>query len=367
MRKRKLLVALVCLIVAIAFTSCSKMWEDLDFNYGDDDDDVVIEYPIFNNDTIDVPINNDTIDAPVVVDDDFELWKERVTPIVEGCVTDYEKAKAIFEWECANIAYDLDFRISNAYDCWEQKKGVCQAYSELYVKLAWGCALEARLVSGKAKNAFSPDGEGGHAWVRANTEKGWILMDPTWSAGGVSMDLSTFVFNDHDMTWFETDPSVMIFTHFPSTPEDQLLPRPLTESMYKRLPVLRPDVTFVGFDGTQVLDYFLRDPDAPFPRIANNCWQLRDRVKLIEVPMDSDLKVGEIYTFKIQCLDSNLVISSCHNWEWEDWEKEGDIYTKVLQPTSEILQWSNSFQIATHETIGDEENRIVFLFYTFVE
>ena len=345
--KRKMSLAFVAgLLVAMVFTSCSKLREDFDFNFADES-------------------GTDT-DFPFGFEDDLELWKERVAPMVEGCTTNYEKALAIYEWECANIAYDLSYSIYHAAECWEQKKGVCQAYSEMFVKLALGCGLEARLVSGKCKNGFSPDGEGGHAWVKVNTEKGWILIDATWGAGTVSYE---FHFNDHDhvMAWFDVDPAIMIFTHFPSKQEHQLLSNPLTESQYKSIPELRPDVSFVGFDGLQVLNYFLSHPEGSLPGYPRYCLPLKDRIKLIEVPMGSNLKVGGTYTFKIKCIDTNLAIaSSDYNFGWEEWEKEGDCYTRVLQPTSEMIQWNSWFQIVVHP-VGEEENRKELLTYNTVE
>ena len=296
----------------------------------------------------------------------MELWRERVAPIVEGCTTDYEKAQAIYAWECTNIAYDVEFKIYHASECWEQRKGVCQAYSELFVKLAKGCDLQAIMVTGKSKNGFSPDGEGRHAWVKVNTEKGWILIDATWGAGWVSGDYSQFTFADHDMTWFDADPAIMVFTHFPSDEEHQLLSNPLTESQYKKLPILKPDVGFVGFDGRQVLNYFLSNPEGSFPVYPRNCWQMKDRVKLIEVPMEGNLKIGETYTFKIQCIDTSLVIANYNNYaNWinnmDDWERDGDIYTKVFQPTS---GWWN-FSILARSR--NQEEIVTILSYGIVE
>ena len=58
---------------------------------------------------------------------------------------------------------------------------------------------------------------------------------------------------------------------------------------------------------------------------------------LIEAPYQGKLKVGETYTFKVQCLDTCVVIGNYSNiptWmdTFEAWEKEGDVYTKVFRP-----------------------------------
>ena len=46
------------------------------------------------------------------------LWRQRVQPIVAGCTTDYQKARAIYDWVCQNITYDMADHISDANTCW---------------------------------------------------------------------------------------------------------------------------------------------------------------------------------------------------------------------------------------------------------
>ncbi len=76
-------------------------------------------------------------------DEEAALWKVRVAPIVEGCNTDYQKARAIYDWVCQNIAYDMGKDIGDANTCWSQRRGICSGYSQLYIKLAQGCGLQA--------------------------------------------------------------------------------------------------------------------------------------------------------------------------------------------------------------------------------
>lgn len=298
--------------------SCTKMWEDLDFDNGNEDD--------------------------------YELWQERVTPIVEGCMTDYEKAKAIYLWECDNIEYDYEFKIYHAAECWEQRKGVCQAYSELFVKLAYGCGLEAVIISGVAKK----EQDEGHAWVRVNTKKGWILADPTW---GVPSEYAR-------IAWFDTAPEWAIFNHFPENSDNQMFTPPITKEQFHSLPnMYNPIGSKFGWNSREFLNYFLDHSDVTYPVIPYSCCPLVDRVKLIEAPYNGNLKVGETYTFKVQCLDTSLVIANYNSYaNWfvndsnsEDWEKEGDVYTKVFQPTSEW--WT--FEIFAHSKNQEGNNEIL--------
>ena len=56
--------------------------------------------------------------------------------ITDGEVTKYDKARSIYQWICKNISYDTTYQIYTADKCWELKRGVCQAYCELFYRLA---------------------------------------------------------------------------------------------------------------------------------------------------------------------------------------------------------------------------------------
>ena len=267
---------------------------------------------------------------------DYELWKERVAPIVEGCVTDYEKAKAIYEWECANIAYDVSLSIYHASECWEQKKGVCNAYSDLFVKLASGCDLEAVLLSGKARTSDNLDGEAGHAWVKVHTEKGWMLCDPTWGAGCVGE--GEFFPNEYNMamSWFDADPEIVVFTHFPPNRADQFLDVPLTEYQYKQLPDLSAAVVPAGWKANELLNYFLNNPGKTGPLFYSTFYDSLGKFELVQVPFNGEMKVGQTYTLKIRSLDEGISIGS---WETNQyltgWEQEGDLFSFAYTPETE--------------------------------
>lgn len=139
-------------------------------------------------------------------------YAEHVNAILGNAVTKKEKAKAIFDWLCSNIAYDTTLQIHNADRCWQTRRGVCQAYCELFVHLAKAVGVTADIVVGKSKN---PDGivsDENHAWIFVYT-KGYegIFIDPTWGAGSVQNGIFKAEVND---LWFDIDPDWLIFTHF---------------------------------------------------------------------------------------------------------------------------------------------------------
>lgn len=255
-----------------------------------------------------------TLALSVAAQDD-SVWTRRAAEITAGCKTAYSKAQAIYRWECLNIQYDWDMKIHSAKNCWKLRKGICQAYSELFCVLAAHCGLTAGLIQGVAKGTVNGES---HAWVMANTEKGWILIDPTWGAG-ITHD-STEV----PMAWFDVKPDVMIFSHFPEDAEDQRLTKPITFEQYSRLPNIPAGVTQSGWSGTTLLNYFLSHPQSKPPRLYTSFTTFAGKFRLISAPYDGTLQAGKTYTFKVQIIDPNYRVSGTGKWT-----RSGNIYTCV--------------------------------------
>lgn len=260
----------------------------------------------------------------------------RVAPIVKGCTTNYDKAKAIYKWLCANISYDTDYSIYDAEGCWQKRKGVCNAYSELFVTLAKECGLEAERISGLAKNSLYPKGDSGHAWVKANTEKGWILIDPTWGAGGTNGE--KFIRSDNDTSWFDVDPKWMIFTHFPRNEEDQFLDVKFSESEYLQLPYVYPKIQQFGMKADTLLAYYQANPNKHFPELYSS--KLEGSPQLVDIPLDNVLTVGNTYTFHLRADQPSAYFSiSMETPQWleipeKDWEINGSDYVVTVTPSA---------------------------------
>ena len=213
-------------------------------------------------------------DSPVDLTFNKKLWSERVAPIVAGCETDYEKAKAIYDWMSENIIYDYTYSISYADECWEKRTGVCNAFSELYVNLAKGCDLSAEKIEGIAKSG------GGHAWNKVKTEKGWILLDVTW--GSCSGHVDNYnngngweEYGENSRIWFDVHPDWMIFTHFPKNSKDQMRAIHISSNDFRALPDISPTLGFWGWDAGTTLTYYLQHPQATAPityAIKNHSW-----------------------------------------------------------------------------------------------
>ena len=255
-----------------------------------------------------------TLALSVAAQDD-SVWTRRAAEITAGCKTAYSKAQAIYRWECLNIQYDWDMKIHSAKNCWKLRKGICQAYSELFCVLAEHCGLRADLIRGVAKGTVNGES---HSWVIANTEKGWILIDPTWGAG------STYDSTEASMAWFDVKPEVMIFSHFPDDPKDQHLATPLTYEQYNSLPNMPAAVTQAGWNGTALLNHFLNHPQNKPPKFYLDFTLDAGKFRLISAPYDGALQAGKTYTFKIQILDPKYELGGTGKWT-----RNGNIYTCV--------------------------------------
>lgn len=241
------------------------------------------------------------------------VWTRRAAEITAGCKTAYSKAQAIYRWECINIQYDWDMKIHSAKNCWKLRKGICQAYSELFCVLAEHCGLKANMIRGVAKGGVNGES---HAWVIANTEKGWIFIDPTWGAG------STYDSTEVSMAWFDVKPEVMIFSHFPNDAKDQHLAKPITLEQYRSLPNLPAGVTQAGWNGATLLNHFLCHPQCKPPKFYGNFTTDAGKFRLISAPYDGTLQAGKTYTFKVQILNPKYEARGTGNWV-----RNGNIYT----------------------------------------
>lgn len=296
-------------------------------------------------------------DTPPDAPSDDQLWTERARQITEGCATDYDKAKALYEWECANIAYDLDLKIYTAEECWNQRKGVCQAYCELFVELASHCGLQAVLIQGDARTLSYPNGDVRHAWVKANTEKGWILIDPTWGAGYTTVNGFIF-YENKNMSWFNVDPELLIFTHYPDNTSNQMLNPMVTKSQYSELPLVEPAVSQAGWIGHDVLDYFLNHLGEPAPLFYLSFMECVDDFQLVEMPYCGNMRIGETYVLKVLSRGGGIVISNPHlNWQQETVE-DGVLYQVVFQPQSEgdFVVFLNNNGIMKYNVIVSESS-----------
>lgn len=160
-----------------------------------------------------------------------------VTTIIEeaNANTFEEKARAIYNWICENIAYDTTKQIHDAETCYKTKRGVCQAYCELFCYMAEAAGLTAEVITGITKDAEGTISEEKHSWIYVYTHAyDGMLIDPTWGAGAVNG--MKYVKSEDNSTWFNVSPYRMIFSHFPDNQLWTKLDIPITEVQFRKLP-----------------------------------------------------------------------------------------------------------------------------------
>ena len=238
-------------------------------------------------------------------------WEIRAAEITKGCNTEYEKAKAIYDWISENIKYDYTYSIYKAEEVWQTKRGVCAGFSALYEQLAKGCGLEAKVIEGIARTDDDSDGKEEHAWNKVKTEKGWILLDVTWGSciGHNDCDESNGnewgEYGKSSRIWFDVHPDWMIFTHFPTLLEDQLRPSPISRYQYLLLPNIEPTFGEWGWDASRTLEYFIQHPYATPPTaysVPNELWGTNI---FLEYPCS--MEAGEEYTIQIRNLNPDYL------------------------------------------------------------
>ena len=102
-------------------------------------------------------------------------------------MTDYDKALALHDVICANLAYDdsqsLEW-IHTAYGAFVKKLAVCDGYSKAYQYLLNKTGIASHIANGWSK------GEG-HAWNLVKLDGEWYYTDVTWD------DSENFVFHEY--------------------------------------------------------------------------------------------------------------------------------------------------------------------------
>ena len=286
-------------------------------------------------------------------------WTNVANAVVKGCYMPYDKAKAIYIWLTDNIQYDTSYSIYDADTAWKKKKGVCQAYCELFYRIGSAAGLDVRIITGHGRGQENTKKViEDHCWIVVSRdlyppkpspcpeaiiyEKGQeeaaniqitkglnransILIEPTWGAGIV--ENGKFIKSNHDMSWFDVDPCWMIFTHFPKNTLDQMLGNyKLSLEDYKLLPFLHQSYAEYGFDGTDLLSYFIHVGSCDFPKIYPH---YGSNIEFIDIPICSSLQQNTHYCFSfIKKKDCHLAIINGKTFILDDdqelqWRKVG--------------------------------------------
>ena len=163
--------------------------------------------------------------------------RTEATSIIGDAETVEDKARRIYNWICDNIAYDTTKQIHDAETCYKTRRGVCQAYCELFCYMAEAVGLTADIITGKTKDKKGSISDK-HSWVFVYTHAyDGILIDPTWGAG--SVDGVKFIKSEDNSPWFNVSPYWMIFSHFPDQQYWSKLDITISEEQFEKLPFVK--------------------------------------------------------------------------------------------------------------------------------
>jgi kyphoscoliosis peptidase len=175
-----------------------------------------------------------------------------VAALTRPARSDEEKARALFRWITAHIAYDAPRYFSGGFrnarataaDVLRTRKAVCDGYATLFLAMAAEAGLEARTVSGWGRGfayrlGQAPDGPADHAWNAVRIAGQWRLLDATWGAGYLDAADRRF-HRAFEGFYFFPPPQQFLNTHLPEDAQWQLVPAPLQRRAFAAQALLRP-------------------------------------------------------------------------------------------------------------------------------
>lgn len=224
-------------------------------------------------------------------------WKPLAEEITAGAEDGMKKLELIYRWICSNIEYDTTGTIYKADDALDNRRGVCQAYCEIFFRLSEALDIESVIITGETKDLDNSLSDKEHTWILADSGLGWILIDPTWGAGSV-ID-GNFTFSEGDMSWFNIDPYIMITSHLPFDESYQRISEPVSREMFLKMDRIDPIFGLLGIKGSSAFRE-ARENKLSVPMLYGT---VNEDMMLEKIPLTGTLKVGEVCMFQARSND----------------------------------------------------------------
>ena len=104
--------------------------------------------------------------------------------------TNYQKAKAVYDYMCKNIVYDYEGLYANdlfchsAYSAIIEHETVCQGYASMFYRMMLEMGVGCRVVAGDANSYATGSGYGNddHGWNIVKMGNYYYNLDSTWDA-----------------------------------------------------------------------------------------------------------------------------------------------------------------------------------------
>lgn len=195
-----------------------------------------------------------------VAQEDQSTFTELVRQLIRNCVTDVEKARAIFRWlTVKNLnAMQFDDRDVDADTPMGLLRGIkygTESYHVLFKRLCSYAGLHCVVIRGYSKSAgYLPgmkfeDKKFRNTWNAVFLDGSWRFVQCNWGARHLvnakdapkpaertNAENLRYEYDDH---YFLTDPDQFIYEFFPKQKEWQLLQRPISLAEFEELPFVR--------------------------------------------------------------------------------------------------------------------------------
>lgn len=256
--------------------------------------------------------------------------------------TNDDKARLIFTWLAYHIAYDATLSgddITHYYRrCMpdyvlHHRKAVCQGYADLFTDLATRLKLPARTITGHAHASSDTgnllDAANGHSWNAYQLANTWHFADATWAAGGTLLGTNEFR-QQFAPFWFDTPPSQLIFTHLPDSAAWQLLPLPITATLFQNWPYVAPTwFQLVSGESMRKALATSLGPVSRLPTIQPNI----HHVTLIQAPKSGELATNQPVKF-IFSVPSEVEMFIVTDSSSVPLQAEGDYWQATVTPVA---------------------------------
>lgn len=289
--------------------------------------------------------------------------------ITKRQTSDIEKARAIYDWVCDNIAYDTTHTIYTSTECLNSLTGTHLAYCELYGALCKTVGIECNIIYGIAKDIYGNFDNNEHSWISLQIDKDTLLIDPTWGAKGTNA--SQPMLSNHRDLWFDIDPYYLIFSHFPNDSIHQCIETPIDFRIFDQLPPFSPDCQYLGWKAKDLLEQCLTKEIQTIPYIF--AIEKNKSLQISHAPMTRILTIDSTYTFAIQNPQGHAfgirmndsIIDSKH-WSHSDQtyslsitpKKEGTLSIQIIEAdgqTHNLIQYLVSEVYPTDQETDDDQ------------
>lgn len=172
-----------------------------------------------------------------------------VNALLKGVDDPFRQVKILHDWIALNISYDEASSINGSspdqsyQNVLKSKKALSKGYSNLFIKMCSYAEIKCKEVSGTVRSSgFNPIKKVNlglsDVWNAVLLQGNWYLLDIPWDSCWVKGCGGCSSKRQYSTNYFLLDPSLMIYTHFPTSKTWQLLSKPIDKDGFFDSPPL---------------------------------------------------------------------------------------------------------------------------------